>query len=310
MRGSRCENISVYLEMLEMHILATGMEDGKKVPSVLSAVGAKTYALLKSLLAPDLPKSKSYEDLRKLLKAHYEPKSLVIAELFHFYRRSQALCESVADFAADLRRLSIHCEFKADRFDEAFRDRFVCCLCNEAMQKRSLAEDKHTMAHALKVEVSKEAADKNAKELKGSVAATALMNIAKSKSKQTCYRCGHSGHGSKECCFRDGKCHKCGKLEHINSACHSSNKKFSNLKKSRNSPDCQTRWVDTAQPQVNDNPKHKSEMSLLTVSNTATTHPLKGIISINGKPITMELDTGTVVSVISDVMLHSCFSEA
>ena len=103
------ENISVYLERLEMHFLATGMEDGRKVPSLLSAVGAKTYALLKSQLAPDLPKSKSYEDLSKTLKAHYEPKPLVIAEHYHFYRRSQALSESVADFAADLRRLSIHC---------------------------------------------------------------------------------------------------------------------------------------------------------------------------------------------------------
>ena len=78
--------------------------------SLLSAVGAKTYALLKSLLAPDLPKSKSYEDLSKMLKAHYEPKPLIIAERFHIYRRSQVLGESVADFAADLRCLSIHCE--------------------------------------------------------------------------------------------------------------------------------------------------------------------------------------------------------
>ena len=119
------ENISVYLERLEMHFWTTDMEDGRNVPSLLSAVGTKTYALLKSLLAPDLPKSKSYEDLSKTLKAHYEPKPLVIAELFHFYRRSRALGESVADLAADLRRLSIHCEFKADWFDEADL-RLVC----------------------------------------------------------------------------------------------------------------------------------------------------------------------------------------
>ena len=73
--------IFVYLKRLEIHFLATGMEDGRKVPSLLSAVGAKIY----TLLAPDLPKSKSYEDLSKLLKAQYEPKSLVIAERFHFY---------------------------------------------------------------------------------------------------------------------------------------------------------------------------------------------------------------------------------
>ena len=51
-------------------------------------------------------------------------------------------------------------------------------------------------------------------------------------------------------------------------------------------------------------------MSLFTVSNTATTHPLKVRLSINGKPITIELDTGAAVSVISDKILHSCFPEA
>ena len=78
-----------------------------------------------------------------------------------------------------------------------------------------------------------EAVDKNAKELKGSVAATAGMSIAKSTIKQPCYMCGHSGYGSQECRFGDSKCHKCGKLRHIASACCSSNKKFSNIKKSR-----------------------------------------------------------------------------
>ena len=40
----------------------------------------------------------------------------------------------------------------------------------------------------------------------------------------------------------------------------------SNLKKSRNFPDCQIRWVNTAQPQVNDNSIYKREMFLFTVS--------------------------------------------
>ena len=114
----------------------------------------------------------------------------------------------------------------------------MCGLCNEAMQKQLLAEDKLTMGRALEVWVSMEAANKNTKEIKRSVAATAVMNIAKSTSKQPCYRCGHSGHGSQECHFHDAKCYKCGKLGHIASVCQSSNKKLSNLKKSRNSPDC------------------------------------------------------------------------
>ena len=45
------------------------------------------------------------------LKRHFDPKPLVIAERFWFYQRSQKATESIADFVADLRRLSIKCEF-------------------------------------------------------------------------------------------------------------------------------------------------------------------------------------------------------
>ena len=71
------------------------------------------------------------------------------------------------------------------------------------------------MACALEVGVSMEAAEKNAKELK--------CIVAKSKSKQPCYRCGRSGHGNQVCHFCDAKCHKCEKLGHIASSCHSTN---------------------------------------------------------------------------------------
>ena len=43
-------------------------------------IGAKTYAVLRSLVAPDQPKDKSFAELKALLKAHYDPKPLVIAE--------------------------------------------------------------------------------------------------------------------------------------------------------------------------------------------------------------------------------------
>ena len=69
-----------------------------------------------------------------VLKKHYEPKTLVIAEHFQFHRRNQAVGESVAEYIAGLRRLTRHCEFGA-YLDDAFRDRFVCGLRSETIQK-------------------------------------------------------------------------------------------------------------------------------------------------------------------------------
>ena len=47
-------------------------------------------------------------------------RTLVIAERFRFYQRGQKLGESIAEFVADLRRLSIRCEF-GEFLDQALR---------------------------------------------------------------------------------------------------------------------------------------------------------------------------------------------
>ena len=48
---------------------------------------SKVYTLLRGLLAPALQKRKA---TRKVLKKHYEPKSLVIAKHFHLYKKGHA----------------------------------------------------------------------------------------------------------------------------------------------------------------------------------------------------------------------------
>ena len=103
------------------------MPTDKKVPVFLSAVGGKTYTLLRSLLSPTLPQDRSYDDTVDALKKHYESKPLVIAERFHFYWQNQATGESITDYVAELRRLSVHCEF-GDYLDQALHNRLRVCL--------------------------------------------------------------------------------------------------------------------------------------------------------------------------------------
>ena len=61
---------------------ANGIADEKKVPVLMSVIGAQTYALLSDLLAPDKPTSKTVEQLKEVLQKHYELKPVVIAERF------------------------------------------------------------------------------------------------------------------------------------------------------------------------------------------------------------------------------------
>ena len=73
-------------------------------------IGSKYYSLLRSLVAPDRPSDKSYDDLVAVLKKHFEPKPIVIAERFHFHHRAQAIGETISEYMAELRKLTTHCQ--------------------------------------------------------------------------------------------------------------------------------------------------------------------------------------------------------
>ena len=107
------EKFTAYLERIELLFEANDIVEEKKVPVFLTVVGVPTYGLLRNLLAPANPRSKTFAEITAVLKAHFEPKPLVIAERFHFHRRNQLSGESVTVYVAELRRLANNCAFGA-----------------------------------------------------------------------------------------------------------------------------------------------------------------------------------------------------
>ena len=118
-----------------------------------------TYGLLQNLLAPAQSKHKSLEEIADTLKAHYEPKTLVIAKRFHFHRRNQGSNESIADYVAELCRLASHCQFEA-YLNEMLRDHFICGILSEAMQGRLLSLEKLSFATAVQEALTSKKAEK------------------------------------------------------------------------------------------------------------------------------------------------------
>lgn len=102
-------------------------------------MGKKTYNLLRSLVQPNKPGDCLFKDIVALLQEHYAPKPLIIAERFRFYKCNQLGGESIVQFVAVLKRLLEHCEF-GTTLNNTIRDRVVCALRSETIQKRLLYE--------------------------------------------------------------------------------------------------------------------------------------------------------------------------
>ncbi len=171
------DSVTSYVERAQLFLDANDIAAEKRVAVFLSAIGGKTYTLLRNLLAPAVLKEKTLDEIITALKQHFEPKPIVIAERFHFHRRNQVVGESVADFVAELRRLATHCEFQT-YLDEALRDRFVCGLRSEAAQKRLLTETKLTFQRAVEIAQGMESAAENARKLQSPSRAAGLQTCA------------------------------------------------------------------------------------------------------------------------------------
>lgn len=132
--------------------------------------------------------------------------------------------QSVAAFVADLRRLSEYCAF-GTTLDDMLRDRLVCGINDDHIQRRLLAEpdDKMTLVRAMALATAMETAAKDvvALQLKGEGAIHKLQPVASDqKPYVTCFRCGGT-HAPADCRFVEAVCHNCHKRGHLARKCRS-----------------------------------------------------------------------------------------
>lgn len=85
------------------------------------------------------PKDKTYKDLVQLLEKHYHPKPSEIVQWYKFDSRTRKPEESVLDYVAELRRLAQDCNY-GDKLQQMLRDRLVCGIEDECIQRRLLSE--------------------------------------------------------------------------------------------------------------------------------------------------------------------------
>lgn len=155
-----------YAERVNFYLEANGITDeGRKRAVLLSVCGPKTYSVVRSLVSPAAPSTKSYVDLIALLKGHFSPNPSEIFQRFQFHRRNQQVDEGISAYVAELRHLAEHCNFGAT-LELTLRDRLVCGMRDENLQRRLLAETTLSFSQALDRALAAEAASKNTKEIR------------------------------------------------------------------------------------------------------------------------------------------------
>ena len=165
-----------------------------------------------------------------MLKEHYNPAPLEIAESFQLGTCIRKESESIADFTVALKKLSIYCN-SGVYLKRALRDRFEYGLNHERIQNHLLNTADLTFEHACEMARAMEMAEQYAKEfVVGRVLCTSWKSSSLGRGRVTLVvarratRRARPGSGvvtvivSSTSC-RDAKCYKCQQRGHIVPAC-------------------------------------------------------------------------------------------
>ncbi|XP_051164949.1 uncharacterized protein LOC127283881 [Leptopilina boulardi] len=101
----------LWSERLHHYFVAIDVSDEKKVSLFLTLIAAEGYALLRNLCMPTASSTRTLEELLKVIADHLQPKPSIIFERYKFKECKQKDGENVKKFIANLKRLSLNCEF-------------------------------------------------------------------------------------------------------------------------------------------------------------------------------------------------------
>lgn len=333
------EDWTIYSERLEQHFAANNITKGEqKVGILISGVGTTTYQLLRNLCFPDLPKTKTYDELNAMLSKQYSPQINIWRERKKFYEAKQEQQQSIAEWYASIRSLAINCRF-GDSLTLILRDKFVSGLqpgeifdrlCEESetegmerMQQVALQKEnqKYNVSngdtgrnfnfvrkagkpvkphhHTERRHTGNYAHRQNYQKKKTKIHITPNPSSnLTATSKQTCNICGAMHRG--ECKYKDYNCNVCKRRGHLSRVCPKKEFNFMNLQQ-----------AETDQGNVEPILDFNNELAMFSVdyqSKVSSADDFKVHVDIDNKPFVMEIDSGAAMSAVNSSTYFNNFA--
>lgn len=289
-----------YKQRLELFFEANNVTCATKKRAIfLTSVGEETYEVVSALAMPKEPGELSYDVIITKLTDYFNPTPNEIVQRYHFNQRVQRKDETLSHFVADLRKLSEHCNFT--ELDKMLRDRIVCGVLDEGLQRKLFAEPDLDYKRAVELATAAETATKNVQMVRmtgegyatGEVHATGEVPSGKN---HKCFRCNGTTHGPGDCQFKNARCYWCKRVGHVKYAC-SKRRNNENANEGRKSNVVQNIELE--------------EMNLYELNNviSAETPQFTAKLKLNGCKVEFQVDSGAVCTVISEstyISLGNC----
>lgn len=317
------EEFQSYLERLEHLFKVNAVENDMKVSMFITLAGAQVYSTLKNLVAPRQPDSLTYEQVKSTLKNHYAPAVSVIGERFRFNKCMQKPNQSISNYIVEIKKLAASCNF-GEYLNDALRDRLVCGINSEAVQKKLLSDSELTFERACTIALSSELADNQVRILGNESINYVQSRVQKSKPKngadggnngskrtfgnRSKFSPGKGSHFSKLKAYssHSSPCYRCGR-PHNPESCPAANWEcFLCHRKGHTSKMCRSRSQSAKHIEEEEEEKSANVNHCEIVASLVSSPAFLNVV-INGRMVEMEIDTGASISVMSKVYYDKYF---